>query len=464
MQRLLTLAFACACITSLQAKEHTVTENPFHISTSLDAGFLPSSSTAISIQPEAWTDFTITSVVPQGTVVKKGDTLIAFETKQLDKNITEAEQARASAALTLAQAKHDLAQLELSTPRSLANHERSEKETTENLAWYTETGHPNEIEATKRSVKKAEFALAYQQEELKQLLKMYAEDEKTEETEEIILKRTRNYVEQAEFTLKTVKIQAEHALKTEIPRKLKSMKLAAEEARIANAAAKEKLPRELKLKQLEVAKAIRDDAKSAENLTQLKADRAAMNITAPADGVVYYGSMDKGKWDPAAAAKVLKTGGKAPAQTTLLTFIPNDTALSLHAFVKEADLSALAPEAKGFATTSLNPYQNIPVSVTKLTSHPGIDGFYQIELKPTLTKDTKVVPGMMAKVTITSQHIEKAITIPTEFLIQQADGSYTVKVKLADGKTEERPVIPGASKKSTVVITKGLEKGQVIVR
>ena len=192
MQRLLTLALICACTLSLQAEEHTVTERPFHTETTLDAGFLPASATAISIQPETWADFTITSVVPQGAIVKKGDTLIGIETKHIDKNIAEAEQARASAALTLAQAKHDLAQLEMITPRSLANHERAEKEATENLAWYTEIGHPNEIEATKRSVKKAEFSLAYQQEELKQLLKMYAEDDKTEETEEIILKRTRN--------------------------------------------------------------------------------------------------------------------------------------------------------------------------------------------------------------------------------------------------------------------------------
>ena len=264
--------------------------------------------------------------------------------------------------------------------------------------------------------------------------------------------------------LKTAKIQAEHALKTEIPRKLESLKLASEEASIANAAAKEKLPRELKLKQLEVAKAVRDDAKSAEKLTQLKADRAAMNITAPADGIVYYGSINHGKWDPAAVAKVLKTGGKAPAQTTLLSFIPKDTPLTLHAFVKQADLPTLAPGSEGFATTSMNPYRSIPVAITKLSPYPGIDGFYPVELKPNLAKTDKIVPGMKAKVTISSQKIEKALTVPTSFLHRQADGSYTLKVKLADGKTEDRVVSVGESNKDSAVITKGLDKGQVIVK
>ena len=44
------------------------------------------------------------------------------------------------------------------------------------------------------------------------------------------------------------------------------------------------------------------------------------------------------------------------------------------------------------------------------------------------------------------------------------DGSYTVKVKLADGKTAERAVTATVSNKEWVVITKGLEKGQVIVK
>ncbi|MFK7910171.1 MAG: hypothetical protein AB8F34_06160 [Akkermansiaceae bacterium] len=464
MQRLLLLALIGIGSASANAEEYTVAEKPFHTETKLNAIFLPTKSVAISIKPEVWTDYTITMLASQGAVVKKGDTLIGIETKQIDKQIAEAEKSRASAALTLAAAKHELAQLEITTPQSLEALERGEKQAAEELKWYTEIGHAKQIEETKRSVTSAQLRLDYQKEELKQLLKMYGEDQKTEETEEIILKRTRNFVDQAEFSLKSAKIEADWALGTLIPRKLKAMKRTARDAKLANTSAKEKLPRELKLKQLAVAKAERDDKKSIENLAKLKADRSLMKITAPANGVVYYGSMDHGRWNSAAAVKALKIGGKLPAKTTLMTFVPAGATLELAAFAAEANLSTLATDAKGFAITSLNPYRNIPVSISKLAAYPETDGTYAVMLSPTLNKTEKIVPGMKATIKINAQKIDKALTVPANYLTNQPDGSYTVKLKLADGKSEDRKVAIGASNKDTVVITKGLEKGQVIMK
>ncbi len=464
MQRILSLALVSSLISAAQAEEHTVAEKPFHTETTLKAVFLPTKSTAFSLKPEVWTDFTVTSIVPQGSQVKKGNTLIGIETKHIDKHIAEAEKARAAAALSLAQAKHELAQLKITTPRSLEASARNEKQAADDLKWYTEIGHPQEIEETKRSVKSAEMSLAYQKEELKQLLKMYGEDDKTEETEEIILKRTRNYVDAAEFRLKTVKLEAARSLETSIPRKLKAMQRASEDARIANASNQEKLPRDLKLKQLEVAKAERDDKISIENLAKLKADRAMMNITAPADGVVYYGSMDNGSWNPASAIKVLKIGGKLPGNTTLVTFIPAGSPLELSAFAAETSLPHLATGAKGYGISNLNRYRSIPVSISTLATYPKTDGTYHVTLKPTLGKGDNIVPGMKATVQIQGQKFDKALVVPANYLTRQPDGSYTAKLKLANGKTENRAVTIGASNKDTVVITKGIEKGQVIVK
>ena len=464
MQRILQLTLASVIILSAQAEEHTVTEKPFRTESTLNAVFLPEKFTSYTIKPNIWTDFTISSLVSQGAQVKKGATLIGIDTKHIDKNIAEAEKSRISATLALAQAKHELAQLKIATPRNLEASARNEKQTAEDLKWYIEIGHPKEIEVTKRSIKSAELRLAYQQEELKQLLKMYGEDNKTEETEEIILKRTRNSVEQAEFALKAAKIEVKRSLAISIPRKLKAMQRTSDMARIANAAAQEQLPRALKLKQLTVAKAERDDKKSIENLAQLKADRTMMNITAPADGVVYYGSMHQGSWNPAAAAKVLKIGGKLPNNTSLMTFIPADSPLQLSAFATDKQLTNLAAGAKGFAISNLNRYRSIPVSISSLATYPKTDGTYHVALKPTLGKADKIVPGMKATIQIQGQKFDKALVVPANFLSRQPDGSYSVKLKLANGKTDNRAVTIGASNKDSAIITKGIEKGQVIVK
>ncbi len=452
-------------LTSLsQADEYTVEPKPFKVETTLNAVFLPAQSQPILIKPEKWTDFTVTGLVAQGAVVKKGDRLISIDTRQLDDQIAATEQARQSDALTLAQAKHDLAQLEITTPRSLAAYARNEIEDAENLKWYTEIGHPIEIEQTHRSVKRAELALAYQAEELKQLMRMYGEDNKTEETEEIILTRTRNSVDRAQFALKATKIDAAQALKTTIPRKLKSLQLAAENSRISNSSAQQTLPRTLAQKRIAVAKAIHDDNEAIKNLAQMKADRAMMEITAPADGVVYYGSMEHGRWSPTAAVKVLKVGGKLPADVTLMTFIPAQTPLTLSAFTEENKLSALTPKATGYAITNLDRYQSFPVTLTGIGSHPEADGSFHATLTATIPATLKVVPGMKATIRIISQSVDKALKIPASYLSRADDGSYTVKVKLADGKSADRSVTVGPSNKEWVVVTKGLEKDQVIIK
>lgn len=461
---------ACSLLlpSSILADDFTVEEKPFKIETTLNAVFLPTQSQPISIKPDAWSDFAIISLAAQGSQVKKGDVLIGIDTEKLDKHIAKVEKGRKAAELNLAQAKQDLAQLEISTPRNLEKASRYAKEMAENLKWYTEIGHAKDIENAKYSVKKAEQGLSYVKEELKQLLKMYNEDNQIEETEEIILTRTRNGVEASELSVKFTRINSENSLKTIIPRKLLGQQLAAKSAKIANDEATEKLPRALEQKRLSVAQAIRDNQKAIKNLAKLKADRKMMLINAPADGVVYYGSINAGRWQAEAATKILKVGGKLPIKTTVMTFIPANSPLELSAFTETSQLSALRAQTpkktKGFATTDLNPYQNIPVQLTSVAAYPETNGSFRVSLKPTISKDLPVTPGMKAKTRIITHQIDKALKVPKAYLMASAEGGFTVQVKLADGKTDTRTVTPGISNKEWVVITKGLEKGQVLVK
>ncbi len=459
---------ACALLipTFASAEDYTLKEKRFQQKTTLNAIFLPSQSTPIKVKPKVWYDFFITSLVDQGSKVKKGDTLIGIDTEKIDRYLDQAKKNKKSAELKLAQSKAELAQLEITTPIKLEDAARREKETAENLKWYQEIGKAQNIAEAKHSVSKLEESLSYAKEELKQLLKMYEEDDKIEETEEVILKRTRNNIANAEFSLKSLKIKAEKTLNTVIPRTLLSLELAAKNAKIANAEAKEKLPRELEQKRLDVAKAIRDDKLASEKLEKIKADRAMMNITAPADGVVYYGDLASGKWTSTAATKALHIGAKLPANLTLMTFIPAKTSLELSAFVPETSLTALRSKdaVKGYATTSLNPFKSFPVTLTNLNAFPETNGSFRVSIKPELPKELSVVPGMKASVTLTSLDLDKALTIPVSFLKAESDGTFTVKLKLADGKTDVRTVSVGQSNKTDAIITKGLEKGQVIVK
>ena len=457
------------CLTSgltshLLADEYTVTEKPFKKVTTLKGTFLPSESTPISISPEIWKDFIITSFVSQGTTVKKGDVLIGIDTTKIDEEIAKTEQEREIELLQLAKAKHELEQLEINTPLQLEKLARAENEATDNLKWFTEIGMPNEIKATMFQVTQNEQFLAYQMEELKQLEKMYSEDNKTEETEEIILTRTRNTVEQYKFQLESVKISTARSLNTEIPRKLEGFQRTAEDSRIAHTAAKEGLNKALEIKRLEVIQAEKADAKKSERLAKLKADRAMMNITASAKGIIYYGSIKKGHWKPGAAAKAFKIGHKLPVNLTLLTFIPAKSPLTLTAFASEEQLRSLTKGATGHASNQINPYTHFPVSIHSLRRYPETDNTYRVNISLGKQQGEKIVPGMSSQVHIITNKLDNAIVIPKDYLTTNEDGSHGIQLKLADGETDERSVEISAMNKDEAVIIKGLELDQVIVK
>lgn len=463
MRHSVIIALALVLQTSL-AEEYTVAPKPFKTETALEAVFLPSQSHGISVAPKEWSDFVITSLVEQGSKVKKGDVLIGIETSDLDKAISKEEESISLGRLKLAQNQRELGQLKITTPRALETHARQEKESAVDLEWYRSIEQARETEQAKQNVIRAEFYLSAAKEELAQLLKMYNEDNKTEETEEIILKRARHHVAHCEFALKSAKINAERQLNTIIPRTLKTKELAAQEARIAHADAKLRLPKTLQIKTAEVDKASREHEESIQKLADLKADRAMMKITAPCDGIVYYGEIKNGAWNSAAATKALKIGGKLPAHSTLLSIIPSDATLALHAATAENKTGNLDQGARGYATTLSAPYRNIPVSITSLATHPHTDGTFHTILEPSLTEGVQISPGMKANVRIITNRADQALKIPVDYLSNTDDGGHSIQLKLADGKTAERKVTIGKSNEQWAVITEGLEPGQVIVK
>ena len=121
-------------------------------------------------------------------------------------------------------------------------------EAEEALAYFEEVQLQQNREMAKESLQSAEFRLEYAQEELNQLEKMYEEDNLTEETEEIILKRTRRSVESAKRSLERTRLATKRTLKVTLPRSHDALKSAAKKAVLEHELARLSLPRALELK------------------------------------------------------------------------------------------------------------------------------------------------------------------------------------------------------------------------
>jgi len=463
------------------AGEHTVKAEPFETSISLDAQFLPTDAKVIKIEPGQWSSFIVKDLVKHGSLVKKGDPILTFETEDFDKALTEARESAKSRALSLAIAKLELSDLEKSTLLNLESEREKFARNQDTLDYFIKTGRTLEEEQIAERLDSAKRSLSYTEEELKQLLKMYEEDGLTEETEEIILKRQRSAVKSSLFNLKRAELSSKWDLEKTIPHQAIDLKSSFESASLAYETAKLNLPRTLEQKRLIVAQVIRDDAEADKKLEELEADKILFGeaeankkleeleaakplfgLTAPADGLIYYGEIADGNWALGDTEKFLFEKGSVPQDTPLMTLVPTGSPLALHTSLNQEQRLQLPSDAKGSAEVTGIEDSAYPIEVTSLEMAPNVGGNYKIVLKVELPETAPVLGGMNAKVKLFTYRSAEAIVIPKAALTSK-DGKSTVKVKMADGKDEVREVKVGRQSDDQVEILEGLTVAQVVL-
>ena len=438
---------------------HEVKAERFKSTVKLKATFESPRLKEIIVEPEEWKELTVRKVVPHGKRVKKGEVILAFETKALKEKIAELEANERTARLTLQQSSDDYQHLEHSTPLKLKAAATKRKHAEEALAYFENVQLEQNRESARRSLESAEFSLEYAQEELKQLEKMYAEDNLTEETEEIILKRTRRSVESAKRSVANRKLSTERALKVEIPRQHTSLKTAAKTAVLEHELSRASLPRNLELKKRELEKEKREHKKNSKAFSKLKKDLEKMTVKAPMDGYIFYGAYVDGKWATAAAvAKKLRPGGSVAPKERILT-IAQAEGLRLHALVPENQLGMLSKGMKGVAIPVAFPGERLPAKLTALRMIASGGGYpAEISLK---SAHNQLTPGMHADVTFVVFESDDALTVPNTAVYQDSEGHYVMLMK--DGeKDERREVTVGFTDGKKTVIKRGLSAGDQV--
>lgn len=445
------------------AAEVTIETRPFSIEKSFNATVLPEGGAVLLKQePEQWATFEISAISAHGTKVSKGEILASFENEDIDKKLVDAKRALESGTLSLAQAEQDSKLLQETAPNKLEASRRAAEIAKEENAYFTKTRRKAREESAGQSLKRSEQILANQQEELKQLTKMYEADDLTEDTEEIILIRQRDAVASAEFALRMEILDHKRTLEVTLPREAKTLADAERDTGIALKKAEAEIPRSLELNKISLEAQRLAFQRAKEDLAKLEADRKLFEHKAPADGWFYHGPIENGRWLPAEMAKVLVPHGLVPVNKVFATFVPGDAKHSLISFLDEATARSLAVEAAGSATFSGREDLEIPVKLSKLAGIPGADGTYRADFSMTIPENFMVPVGATAQVRVISYKSDAAIVLPNKAL--RSDGPvWTVDVKLADGKTEKREVKRGRVSKDETEIVSGLEPGQVIV-
>ena len=448
---------------SSRAAEITVEARPFSLTAAFPATALPDKGCVmIQVEPKAWQDFQILELAEHGRKVTKGETLVKFDPEAIDKKIVDARRALEAATLNLAQAELDLKHLQETAPHTLDAMLRAAEIAKEENSYFTQTRRKANEEAANHALELKKQYLSNQQEELRQLAKMYAADDVTEETEEIILTRQKDAVATAEFHLRMETLDCKRTLEVTLPREAVTLANNERDTAIRLRKAEQDIPRAIELKKIEVEALKTARLRDKENLTELEADRALFELKAPADGWFYHGPIENGRWTPTEALKTLVVHGRPPVNRPFATFVPTSAKLAWVAFPEQATALALKPDLTGIATLPGREDLEIPVKITQVAAVPRPDGSFRADLSATWPKDFTPAAGTTAHIRIISYHQPAAIAIPNKALRLDPKG-WTVEVKLADGKTERRPVKRGRTANEETEILAGLEVGQVIV-
>jgi HlyD family secretion protein len=346
----------------------------------------------------------------------------------------------------------------------MAKAERAATIATEDLKRWSEIERPMSEKAANFSFQMAAQSLEYQTEELRQLEKMYKADEITEETEEIILKRTRNEVEQSKFMFERAKLSHEETLKIELPRKHEYTERAAKLAAIEWDRARVTMPNAMRQKELGLVKTAQDLAKAADALKQLKSDREAMSVKAPIAGVVYYGRVMRGKWSGGAeAAAMLQNGGKLVAGGVFMTVI-NPEALLVRAVVDEKQLGRVKPGMAARIVPTASQETTLAATLASISAVPvaigGIDATATFKLGDAAQS---AVAGMTCKVTLVPVFKADALSVPASAVFEDDFDPSKRYVLIAGDKPERRDVKTGLRTDAKVEIVEGLKAGDKIL-
>jgi multidrug efflux pump subunit AcrA (membrane-fusion protein) len=445
-----------------RATEITIEKRPFVIRHHLLASAIPEETSLLELKAALWSDYEITRIAPHGSRVSKGDVLVAFDPENIDRKLQDVRKAIENRSHELAQARLEFSHLETTTPHRLEALKRAAGEAKEENAYFTKTRRKAAEETADQRLRRAEISLENEREELRQLEKMYAADDLTEETEEIILKRQKDQVVAAEFEFRMQQLNHKRTREVLLPREAIALADAERDTGLALSKFTEEAPRAISRKKLELETLETTAARDKESLAKLEADRKQFELTAPADGWFYHGVIENGRWVTGDVIKPLVTHGNPVPRRPFATFIPSSAKLKLVASVKGDAASQLGKNSSGVAWVTGCEDAEFPVNLNMLNQAPGTDGLFAAEFSARWPQKLKIAPACSVNISLISYEAPDAIVLPAKALEFGSSG-WTVAVKLADGKTERRPVKRGRVSNDECEILSGLEPGQVIV-
>ncbi len=443
-----------------------VKKGPFRIEVKLDGVFEARNTTELCLRPEEWSGLTVLKAVEHGAVVKRGEVLLTLETDKIDHAIVEQEKELQIDALSLKQAEEALQAVEKSAPLDMDATRRANRVAQEDLKQFYAVERKLAFRSADMAVQTAKDLLEYEEEELRQLEKMYKADEATKETEKIVLKRARDSVKRAKFMVERTKAETDDFLKFVVPRREDKLKETAQRAEIDWNRTKVVLPMTLNKHRLDYEKLKIQQQQAEEHFRKLRQDRAMMVVKSPADGIVYYGRCVRGKWSGMGSEPLRRGAGIAPNEVFMTVVQPRP--MLVRVTVPETELRHIRLGLQAVVEPTGDSDRRLAAIVERVGTVPLSPGSFDGQLTVALDPQADaLMPGMACEVKLVPYKKQDALTVPPKAVFSDDfDVQHRfvyVAAKTETGKPEKRLVTVGQRNDKEVEILSGLHEGEEVL-
>ncbi len=285
----------------------------------------------------------IMKIVPHGTAVGKGQNLVWFETEEVDKRIKEAGEKLRLSELTFKDEQFAHEQFVETQKLDRAAADRAYQVAKQKYDNFVQVDRERQIESAHFNLKNAEASLENVMEELTQLEQMYKEDDLTEESEEIVLKRAKQAVDNAQFRLKGTEVSTQRELEQSIPRSVVDQKDALARAQLTHAKAIRDINIARQRRDIELRQKGDKFKEEQDDFKELQEQRKQLVIQSPQAGIAFHGKITRGKISekPSTLAE-----GVSVTNDQVLVTVAEPNRLQIRADLQEKDLQRVTVARK----------------------------------------------------------------------------------------------------------------------
>lgn len=334
----------------------------------------------------------IKKILPHGTEIKEGQTVIWFDTESIDKKLSDAENDIRLARIDAADEQFAFDQFVAAQELDRQDAERARQSAKQTYDNYLQVDRDRKIKSAEFDLEMSKASLENAAEELKQLQQMYDADDLTEESEEIVLKRAKRAVESAQFRLESTEIRSKRTLEQSIPAEDAQTEATWERAQMTYEKTIRNLDSAKKKRDLERRKAAKALAEKESDFEELRQQRKAIVIKSPGNGILLYGELNRGALN--AKPSPIEAGSKVSTKQVIATVV-QPKKMRVRLTLSEADLVDIktgdscvikpAIDPKAEAKGVIDSVATVPFMGTKFDATVKVVGQLPEAVKPTMT-------------------------------------------------------------------------------